>query len=74
VRLRQASEELVEDLDSAMNELRDKGVVFEEYDLPGLKTEGGIATWSDERYGEMRTAWFKHPDGNILSLGEGAPL
>jgi catechol 2,3-dioxygenase-like lactoylglutathione lyase family enzyme len=61
----------VEDLEQSMKELRDKGVAFEEYDLPGLKTENGIASWSDERYGEMRTAWFKDPDGNIMAIGEG---
>ena len=65
---------MVEDLDSAMKELRDKGVKFEDYDFPGLKTENGVASWSDERYGEMRTAWFKDPDGNILALGEGPQL
>lgn len=61
----------VEDLDSAMKELRGKGVNFEEYDLPGLKTENGVASWSDEQFGEMRSAWFKDPDGNILAIGEG---
>jgi hypothetical protein len=37
--------------------------VFEEYDLPDLKTEGGIATVAG-----VRAAWFKDPDGNILAV------
>lgn len=55
----------VGDLGAAVKELRDRGVVFEEYDMPGLKTVDGIA----EIQG-VRGAWFKDPDGNILALGE----
>lgn len=55
----------VEDLATAVKELRDRGVAFEEYDLPGLKTTEGIA----EIQG-VRGAWFKDPDGNILAVGE----
>jgi hypothetical protein len=44
-------------------DLRGKGVSFEEYDLPGLKTVNGIA-----ELGGMRGAWFKDPEGNILSV------
>jgi catechol 2,3-dioxygenase-like lactoylglutathione lyase family enzyme len=55
----------VSDLDAAVKELRDRGIVFEEYDFPGLKTVDGIA----EIQG-VRGAWFKDPDGNILSVGE----
>ncbi|MBA3729144.1 MAG: VOC family protein [Actinobacteria bacterium] len=55
----------VEDLEAAVKELRGRGVVFEEYDLPGLKTTEGIA----EIQG-VRGAWFKDPDGNILAVGE----
>jgi catechol 2,3-dioxygenase-like lactoylglutathione lyase family enzyme len=51
----------VEDLEGTVAALRDRGVQFEEYDLPGLKTENGIATVGDER-----AAWFKDPEGNIL--------
>jgi hypothetical protein len=40
-------------------------VTFEEYDLPGLKTVNGIA-----ELGGMRGAWFKDPEGNILSVVE----
>ncbi|HEY3210769.1 MAG TPA: VOC family protein [Actinomycetota bacterium] len=55
----------VDDLDTAVKELRDRGIVFEEYDMPGLKTVDGIA----EIQG-VRGAWFKDPDGNILAVGE----
>lgn len=53
----------VDDLDAAVAALRDRGVAFEEYDLPGLKTEGGIAAM-----GDSRAAWLKDPDGNILAV------
>ena len=46
-----------------MRELRGKGVKFEEYDFPGLKTVNGIATM-----GELKTAWFRDSEGNILAL------
>ncbi|MCP2310227.1 MULTISPECIES: VOC family protein [Kitasatospora] len=55
----------VADLDAEMTELRSKGVVFEEYDLPGLKTLDGVA----EADG-MRAAWFKDSEGNILCVNE----
>ena len=55
----------VSDVDAAVKELRDRGVTFEEYDMPGLKTVDGIA----EIQG-VKGAWFKDPDGNILSVGE----
>jgi catechol 2,3-dioxygenase-like lactoylglutathione lyase family enzyme len=55
----------VENLETVVKELRDRGVVFEEYDLPGLKTEDAIADMQG-----VRGAWFKDPDGNILALGE----
>ncbi len=58
---------LVDDLEAAMAGLRERGVTFEEYDLPGLKTVDGIADLEGER-----GAWFKDPDGNILALGERA--
>jgi catechol 2,3-dioxygenase-like lactoylglutathione lyase family enzyme len=56
---------LVDDLDATMAALRERGVTFEEYDLPGLKTENGVAVVDGER-----GAWFKDPDGNILAIGE----
>jgi len=55
----------VDDVEKTVKELRDRGVTFEEYDFPGLKTVDGIA----EIQG-ARGAWFKDLDGNILSIGE----
>lgn len=55
----------VDDLDSAVADLRGRGVTFEEYDLPGLKTVEGIAEIEG-----VRGAWFKDPDGNILSISQ----
>ena len=55
----------VDDIDAEVRELKDKGVSFEHYDVEGLKAEDDI--YSGEG---MKTAWFKDPDGNILSLIE----
>lgn len=57
------AEFLVDDVPAAVADLRDRGVVFEEYDYPELKTVEGIAT-----FGDQQTAWFKDGDGNILAL------
>jgi hypothetical protein len=48
---------------AAVDELRDRGVRFEDYDAPGLKTDDGIATT-----GDFQEAWFRDPDGNILRI------
>jgi catechol 2,3-dioxygenase-like lactoylglutathione lyase family enzyme len=56
----------VEDVYATVRELRERGVVFEEYDLPGLKTIDGVA----EHSSGARGAWFKDPDGNILQIGQ----
>lgn len=53
------------DLDADMAQLREKGIVFEEYDLPGIKTENGVAL-----HGEDRSAWFKDSEGNIICVSE----
>ena len=55
----------VDNLEATMDELRGKGITFEEYDFPGLKTENGIAT-----LGDRRGSWFFDTEGNILSLGD----
>jgi catechol 2,3-dioxygenase-like lactoylglutathione lyase family enzyme len=59
---------IVGDLEGAVADLRGKGVTFEDYDLPGLKTVSGIA-----EIGGIRGAWFKDPEGNILSVVEYRP-
>jgi catechol 2,3-dioxygenase-like lactoylglutathione lyase family enzyme len=56
----------VEDVEATVAALRGKGVVFEEYDYPSLKTVDGIAT-----VGSMQAAWFMDPDGNLLSVVSG---
>lgn len=54
----------VEDLDAVVKDLKDKGVAFEHYpDMPDMRVEGDIHVG-----GDMRVAWLKDPDGNILSL------
>jgi predicted enzyme related to lactoylglutathione lyase len=55
----------VDDIESAVAALRDKGVVFEEYDFPGFKTVNAIAELEGER-----GAWFKDSEGNLISLGQ----
>ncbi len=54
---------VVDDVDGLVGDLKTRGVPFEHYDLPGMTREGDVHV-----AGEMRAAWFKDPDGNILSL------
>jgi catechol 2,3-dioxygenase-like lactoylglutathione lyase family enzyme len=51
------------ELDALVSDLKSKGVKFEHYNMPGLKIDGDIHS-----AGEMKVAWFKDPDGNILNL------
>lgn len=57
-----------DDLDRDTTALRTHGVVFHDYDLPGLKTVDGIADLGGER-----TAWFSDSEGNIFAIGEPSP-
>ena len=64
----------VEDLDAAVQELRERGVRFEAYELPGLKTTNGIAEVqgnypSKGGIGE-RAAWFRDSESNLLAIGQ----
>jgi catechol 2,3-dioxygenase-like lactoylglutathione lyase family enzyme len=64
----------VADIEATVAALRARGVVFEEYDLPGLKTVNGIADIagnypSKGGVGE-RGAWFKDSEGNVLGIGQ----
>lgn len=54
---------IVQHIEAVMADLRANGVTFEEFDLPYLKTNDGIAS-----QGTTRASWFKDPDGNTLSL------
>jgi catechol 2,3-dioxygenase-like lactoylglutathione lyase family enzyme len=53
----------VDDVDGEVRDLKSKGVVFEQYDFPGVTREGDVHV-----FGKRRNAWFKDPDGNILSI------
>ena len=63
----------VEDIDTTVEELRRRGVVFEEYGDPGLTTVDGIAeiqgNYPSKGTGE-RGAWFRDSEGNLLSIGQ----
>jgi len=54
----------VSDIDQAVRELKAKGVKFEEYDTPMLKTVDGIAD-----IGGSKAAWLKDSEGNLIGLG-----
>ena len=55
----------VEDISASIAQLSGRGVDFEDYDLPGLKTVDKVCVLGGEK-----AAWFKDPDGNILCLHE----
>jgi catechol 2,3-dioxygenase-like lactoylglutathione lyase family enzyme len=64
----------VEDIEATVEQLRARGVVFEEYDFPGLKTVNGIAEIegnypSKGGVGE-KAAWFTDVDGNLFGIGQ----
>lgn len=52
-----------DEIDAVVDRLKSKGVVFEHYDMPGLTMTGDMHVG-----GDMKVAWFKDPDGNILSV------
>ena len=63
-----------EPIAATMRRLRDRGVVFEEFDLPGLTTVEGVAEVegnypSKGGVGE-RGAWFRDSEGNLLAIGQ----
>ena len=55
----------VDDVAAEVAELKARGVMFEEYDMPGIKTVNSIATG-----GGAKTAWFKDTEGNILAISQ----
>ena len=57
----------VEDIEREVADLKAKGVKFEDYDMPGMKTKDGIAT-----AGGAKAAWFKDTEGNTLALVQNA--
>ena len=58
-----------DDLDRDMAALRERGVTFNDYDLPGLKTENGVVDMDGER-----GAWFNDSEGNIISIAQPTSL
>jgi catechol 2,3-dioxygenase-like lactoylglutathione lyase family enzyme len=58
----------VKDIASAITELKSAGVVFEDYDFPGLKTVEHVCV-----LGAEKAAWFLDTEGNILCLHEDLP-
>jgi catechol 2,3-dioxygenase-like lactoylglutathione lyase family enzyme len=63
----------VEDIEATVETLRNRGVVFEDYDFPGLTTVDGIAeiegNYPSRGRGE-RGAWFRDSEGNLLGIGQ----
>ncbi len=53
----------VPDVEAEVAELKKRGVKFEEYDVPGMKTVNGIATG-----GGAKAAWFKDTEGNTMAV------
>ena len=64
----------VDDLEETVGELRDRGVAFEEYDLPGLTTVDGIAevagNYPSKGGTGERAVWFRDSEGNLLGIGQ----
>lgn len=52
-----------EDIEDVVRALKAKGIKFEHYNMPDMKREGDIHV-----AGNMKVAWFKDPDGNILNI------
>jgi catechol 2,3-dioxygenase-like lactoylglutathione lyase family enzyme len=59
---------MTKSLDKDMSEMRSRGITFEEYDIPGIKTKDGVAEFAE---GE-RGCWFKDSEGNIIAIFESA--
>jgi catechol 2,3-dioxygenase-like lactoylglutathione lyase family enzyme len=64
----------VDDLEATVAALKERGVVFEEYDLPGLTTVDGIAevagNYPSKGGRGERGAWFRDSEGNLLGIGQ----
>lgn len=64
----------VADIEATVAQLRARGVVFEEYDLPGIKTVNGIAqvagNYPSKGGAGEKGAWFRDSEGNLLGIGQ----
>ncbi|MFY9965233.1 MAG: VOC family protein [Nitrososphaeraceae archaeon] len=52
-----------EDIENVIRRLKDKGVIFEHYDIPDMTRQGDVHVG-----GNMKVAWFKDLAGNLLNL------
>ena len=59
---------MTKSLEKDMDAMRSRGITFEDYNIPGIKTENGIAEFAP---GE-RGCWFKDSEGNIIAMFESA--
>jgi catechol 2,3-dioxygenase-like lactoylglutathione lyase family enzyme len=59
----------VDDVHAEVKDLKARGVQFEEYDLPGLKTVDSVAD-----IGPGQAAWFKDSEGNLIAIGLRVPV
>ena len=57
----------VDDVEREVADLKARGVVFEDYDMPGEKSPSGVVT-----AGGAKAAWFKDSEGNILAIIQSA--
>jgi catechol 2,3-dioxygenase-like lactoylglutathione lyase family enzyme len=55
-----------DDIEGVARDLKAKGIEFEHYDMEGLELKGDVYVGDD-----MKVAWFKDPDGNILNIVSG---
>jgi catechol 2,3-dioxygenase-like lactoylglutathione lyase family enzyme len=66
----------VDDIEAVVDDLRRRGVVFEDVNVPGLRTIDGIAevegNYPSKGVGE-RAAWFRDSEGNLLGIGQPIP-
>ena len=64
----------VDDIETVVSQLQQRGVVFEEVDLPGFRTKNGIAeidgNYPSKNARGERAAWFRDSEGNLLGIGE----
>ncbi len=56
---------VVDDIEATVSHLRERGVVFEEFDLPYMKSESGIVT-----FGVDRVAYFRDSENNLLAIAQ----
>jgi catechol 2,3-dioxygenase-like lactoylglutathione lyase family enzyme len=64
----------VEDIEAAVAELRGRGIVFEEYEIPGMRTVDGITevpgNYPSKGGRGERAVWFRDSEGNLLGIGQ----